>query len=105
MDGSLVSPDFELIGFVEELGHLESPTDVSDTGAQQAAHAVALDGLLRALRTSDVAMATLHDAAADEIAHAVLRHRGIVESSPATVADTRLRPLDATLARLGQRRR
>jgi hypothetical protein len=105
MDGSLVSLDFELIGFAEELGHLESLTDVSDTGAQQAAHAVALDRLLCALRTSEVAMATLHKAAADEIAHAVLSHRRIVEPSQPPVVDARLRPLAATLARLGQRRR
>ena len=105
MDGSLVSPHFELVGFIDELGQLESLADAPDPGAGEASHAEALDRLLRALRTSDLAIASLQDAAADEIAEAVLRHDGIVRQGRATATNTGRRPLDATLARLGQRRR
>jgi hypothetical protein len=100
MDGSRVSPHFELIGFAEELGHLENLVDLSDPEASESS----LSRLLQALRISDVAMAALHDAAADKIAEAVLP-RFDVTPGPPTVAYSRVRSLDMALARLGQRRR
>jgi hypothetical protein len=83
MDGSLLSPQVELIGFTEEPGHPESPTDVADCGAYAISQAEALDRLLRTLRTSDVAIAALRDATADEIVHAVLGHHSIVKPGTA----------------------
>jgi len=83
MDGSLLSPQVELIGFAEEPGHPKSPTDVAGCGAHETSQAEALDRLLRTLRTSDVAIAALRDATADEIVHAVLGHHSIVKPGTA----------------------
>ena len=83
MDGSLLFPQVELIGFAEERGHPESPTDVADCGPCGISQAEALDRLLRTLRTSDVAIAALRDATADEIVHAVLGHHSIVKPGTA----------------------